>query len=32
MLLNIKERVDNTFKYEGKIGQVTEETFHATLK
>ena len=32
MLLNINERVDNTFEYEGEIGQVTEVTFHATLK
>lgn len=32
MLLNIKERVDNTFEYEGGIGRVTEEVFHATLK
>jgi hypothetical protein len=32
MLLNIKECVDNTFKYEGGIGRVTEEVFHVTLK
>jgi hypothetical protein len=32
MLLNIKERVDNTFEYEGGIGRVTKEVFHATLK
>jgi hypothetical protein len=32
MLLNIKERVDNTFGYEGGIGRVTKEAFHATLK
>ena len=32
MLLDIKERVDNTFEYEGGIGRVTEEVFHATLK
>lgn len=32
MLLNINERVDNTFEYEGEIGRVTEVAFHATLK
>ena len=32
MLLNIKERVDNTFEYEGGIGRVTEEAFHSILK
>ena len=32
MLLNIKKRVDNTFEYEGGIGRVTKEVFHATLK
>ena len=32
MLLNIKELEDNTFEYEGGIGRVTEEVFHATLK
>ena len=32
MLLNIKERVDNTFEYEGGIGRFIEEIFHATLK
>ena len=31
-LLNIKKRVDNTFEYEGGIGQVTEWSFHANLK
>ena len=32
MLLNIKQRVDNTFEYEGGLGRVTEEAFHSTLK
>ena len=32
MLLNIKQRVDNTFEYEGGLGRVTEEAFHAILK
>ena len=32
MLLNIKQLVDNTFDYEGGLGRVTEEVFHATLK
>jgi hypothetical protein len=32
MLLNIKQRVDNTFEYEGGLGRITEEAFHSTLK
>ena len=32
MLLNIKERSDNAFEYEGRIEKVTEEAFHAILK
>ena len=32
MLLNIKQRVDNTFEYRGGLGKVTEEAFHSTLK
>ena len=32
MLLNIKQRVDNTFEYCGGLGKVTEEVFHASLK
>ena len=32
MLLNIKQRVNNTFEYERRLGRVTEEAFHATLK
>jgi hypothetical protein len=32
LLLNIKERVDNTFEYRGGLGKVTEEVFHSTLK
>jgi hypothetical protein len=32
MLVNIKQRVDNTFEYEGGLGRVTEEAFHLTLK
>jgi hypothetical protein len=32
MLLNIKQRVDNTFEYRGGLGKVTEEAFHASLK
>ena len=32
MLLNIKQRVDNTFDYEGGLRRVTEEVFNATLK
>ena len=32
MLINIKQRIDNTFEYEGGIGRVTEEAFYATLK
>ena len=32
MLLNIKQRVDNTFEYEGGLGRVTEEAFHSILK
>ena len=32
MLLNLKQRVDNTFEYQGGLGRVTEEAFHATLK
>jgi hypothetical protein len=32
MLLAIKQRVDNTFDYEGGLGRVTEEAFHSLLK
>ena len=32
MLLNIKQRVDNTFEYRGGLGKVIEEAFHSTLK
>jgi GGDEF domain-containing protein len=32
MLLNIKQRVENTFENEGGLGRVTEEEFYATLK
>ena len=32
MLLNIKQRGDNTFEYEGGLGRVTDEAFHTTLK
>ena len=32
MLLFIKQRVDNTFDYEGGLGRVTEEAFHSLLK
>ena len=32
MLLNIKQREDNTFEYRGGLGKVTEEAFHSTLK
>ena len=32
MLLSIKQRVDNTFDYEGGLGRVTEEAFHSLLK
>lgn len=32
MLLNIKQRVDNTFEYRGGLGKVTEEAFHSSLK
>lgn len=32
MLLSVKQRVDNTFAYEGGLGRVTEEAFHSELK
>jgi hypothetical protein len=32
MLLNVKQRVDNTFEYRGGLGKVTEEVFHSTVK
>ena len=32
MLLNIKQRVDNTFEYEGGLGRIVEEAFLTTLK
>ena len=32
MLLNIKQRIDNTFEYEGGLGRIIEEAFHSTLK
>jgi hypothetical protein len=32
MLLNIKQHVDNTFEYKGRLRRVTEKAFHATPK
>jgi hypothetical protein len=32
MLFSIKQRVDNTFDYEGGFGRITEEAFHLLLK
>ena len=32
MLIAVKERVDNTFEYNGDLGKVTEEAFHNILK
>jgi hypothetical protein len=32
MLLNIKQRIDNTFEYGRGLRRVTKEVFHSTLK
>ena len=32
MLFSIKQRVNNTFDYEGGLGRVTEEAFYSLLK